>query len=96
MGEYADLILDGYVCEDCGESIENDLAGEGFPQLCSGCAKEHRNDGRKIISVAPDVFQDVTPLDYDPKPEKVACPECGKMVSPLGLAQHTKAKHEAE
>lgn len=28
-----------------------------------------------------------------PKPPKVKCPVCGKKVSSIGLAQHTKDKH---
>jgi hypothetical protein len=42
MGEIAEMMLDGLMCERCGEWIgdhdgsEGD--GPGFPQLCPGCA----------------------------------------------------------
>lgn len=52
MGDIADMMLDGTLCEGCGEYIGE---GDGFPQYCSSqCAgdrgadeaqvKHHRND----------------------------------------------------
>jgi hypothetical protein len=34
MGEIADMMLDGTLCEGCGEFIDDDGA-EGFPRYCS-------------------------------------------------------------
>jgi hypothetical protein len=100
MGEYADMVLDGLLCEWCGVTIESSLAGEGFPQLCPGCAKEGMKEGFQITSVAPGVFQNTTPIHGKPfenikdfSDTKVGCPTCGKMVKAIGLEQHTKAKH---
>jgi hypothetical protein len=101
MGEYADMILDGYLCEWCGVTIENNLAGEGFPQLCPDCAKEGKKEGFEITSVAPNVFQNTTPitpinLNNTPrttKKEKITCSVCNKKISPIGLNQHMTAKH---
>lgn len=41
MGEMADMVLDGDVCQSCGEYIGE---GMGFPRSCAGCAppKRHR------------------------------------------------------
>jgi hypothetical protein len=101
MGEYADMVLDGLLCEWCGVCIESSLAGEGFPQLCPECAKEGKQDGYKIVSVAPGVFQNVTPINKDPvaipkttKKQKIACSICGKKVAPIGLDHHIAAKHK--
>lgn len=33
MGEYADMIIDGTVCEGCGELIDGE--SPGFPRHCS-------------------------------------------------------------
>lgn len=35
MGEIADMILDGTLCQVCGEFV--DEAGDGFPVTCEGC-----------------------------------------------------------
>ena len=36
MGEIADMVLDGIMCETCGEIIDG---GEeaGYPRQCAGC-----------------------------------------------------------
>lgn len=34
MGEYADMILDGEMCEGCGIFLDG---ASGFPQRCRGC-----------------------------------------------------------
>lgn len=40
MGEIAEMMLDGTLCESCGDYIGN---GEGFPVKCEGC-KTQRTD----------------------------------------------------
>jgi len=35
MGEIADMMLDGTLCEGCGEFLNND--GPGYPCYCSEC-----------------------------------------------------------
>ena len=37
MGEYAEMILDGSVCEICGEYMGD---GDGYPQRCDDCHVE--------------------------------------------------------
>jgi hypothetical protein len=39
MGEIADMMLDGDLCERCGEYMEG---GEGYARLCSGCRQDDR------------------------------------------------------
>ena len=36
MGEYADMILDGEMCQLCGGMLE----GKGYPTLCHDCQLE--------------------------------------------------------
>lgn len=45
MGDYADGILDGLVCEDCGEFIDGDAPG--FPRLCDACQQGTRRTSSK-------------------------------------------------
>lgn len=39
MGEIADAMLDGSLCQGCGEYLGG---GDGFPVLCAGCAPSDR------------------------------------------------------
>lgn len=52
MGEIADMMLEGILCQYCGEYLGD---GDGFPQSCSCCGGDdeddlviHRNDMRVI------------------------------------------------
>lgn len=37
MGDIADAILDGDMCEVCGEWLDD---GDGFVRRCDGCSEE--------------------------------------------------------
>lgn len=40
MGDIAEMMLDGTLCEGCGEYLEG--VGEGFPRYCSACRRQNR------------------------------------------------------
>jgi rubrerythrin len=40
MGEYADMILDGEMCEWCGNIMDDD---DDYPHLCPECLRERDN-----------------------------------------------------
>ena len=40
MGEIADMMLDGTMCQWCGEFLHGGEDGPGYPGLCSACARE--------------------------------------------------------
>lgn len=43
MGDIADMMLDGTLCEACGVYLDG--AGEGYPRYCSEeCAKDRKAD----------------------------------------------------
>lgn len=50
MGEYAEMILDGILCERCGDF----LSGEpiGFPQTCGECHKKMQRKQKKSAVAA--------------------------------------------
>ena len=79
MGEIADMMLEGDMCQWCGEILE----GGGFPTICAGCQCAH----------GVDQFGD--PVKRKPRKaaKRTPCPECGKMISVAGMDQHTRAKH---
>lgn len=82
MGEIADMMLDGTLCECCGAYIGSDA---GYPQYCSDtCANDRGMALEDGIPVA---------LDTTPRPPKTICPDCGKRVKEAGLADHRRAVH---
>lgn len=42
MGEAADLILEGILCQCCGELIDGEEAG--YPRTCAGCGGDEYDD----------------------------------------------------
>ncbi len=78
MGDIADLMLEGDMCETCGELLE----GMGFPQKCPSCLKE---DKQEATNPQHHAMRGTAP--------KVQCPKCQKWVAEAGLKQHTEAKH---
>lgn len=51
MGEIADLMLDGTMCEGCGEILCWDGEPAGFPMRCDGCRPQGR--ARRSQDCAP-------------------------------------------
>ncbi len=41
MGEIADMMLDGTMCEQCGVWVDDGKDGPGYPQLCAECQREN-------------------------------------------------------
>lgn len=54
MGEYADYILNGDDCQECGEHIGE---GDGYPRSCAGCAREEKRPTRRDNPDAPFIMQ---------------------------------------
>lgn len=40
MGEIAEMMLDGTMCQCCGEWLNDGEDGDGFPMYCEGCEPE--------------------------------------------------------
>lgn len=79
MGEIADMMIDGTLCEGCGVHLDDEPAG--YPRRCADCQKDERTSN---IHAGPVALA---------KSQKVKCHICGKRVSPEGLKQHKDAKH---
>lgn len=47
MGDYADMIIDGTMCESCGEFIG---PGDGFPRQCRGCCADQRRNQKPMVT----------------------------------------------
>lgn len=79
-GEIADMMLEGVLCEGCGEFIGE---GDGFPTYCSPqCAKDR----------GAEYWQGG--MLCEPKPKRHRCATCGrKFRTAHGLQDHRAAKH---
>ena len=50
MGEIADMMLEGFLCEGCGEWMGDD-EGPGYARLCAACRRQvHHPD---VATVPP-------------------------------------------
>lgn len=49
MGEIAEMMLDGTLCERCGSFIDGD--SPGFPRLCSSCKPKKNKKNKKKVSI---------------------------------------------
>lgn len=78
MGEIADLMINGDICEGCG--VELDGSGDGYPRRCRGCERDSRSEYAD---------QQAPP----PRADKTNCPTCRKRVKVAGLADHLRDKH---
>lgn len=92
MGEIAEMMLDGSLCEGCGEFM-----GEAcdFPRLCHRCAQDRRKDGHKVTML--EGFGLIDEGKSKPAPiaaVKVKCPTCGKRVKEVGLKDHLRDAHK--
>ena len=83
MGEIADMMLDGTMCQWCGEWLHGGEDGPGYPGLCASCAREERR-----TRTPEGEFRVVGKL-------KLKCPACGKRVKAVGLADHQRDAHGA-
>lgn len=83
MGDIADMMLDGTLCQMCGEFMGSE--GDGFPIVCGGCQATQDVDEFGISLDEP------TPQKT--KKPKVSCQICGKKVKKIGLGQHLKDVH---
>lgn len=79
MGEIADMMLDGDICEGCG--VPNLGESYGVPWRCASCRRDERA-ARHQETLAR---QQLT--------KKVPCPTCGKRVKAVGLADHQRDAH---
>lgn len=80
MGEIADMMLDGTLCQGCGVYIESDNDA-GVPRYCSRqCAVD---SGAGPFGGKPS----------EGNARKVTCPTCKRRVKATGLDDHQRDSH---
>lgn len=87
MGDIADMILEGLLCQECGTFMEG---AEGFPRSCLICRNEQKRAERPPLSL------DFSKRSLVPNTLKVVCPICHKHVGVVGLNQHYLSRHPRE
>ena len=88
MGEIADMMLEGQMCQGCGEILGD---GDGYPTFCGGCQSENGiNELGETASDTGTTTKDGKPIR---RPGKTNCPQCNKLVKIVGLDQHIKDVH---
>ena len=100
MGEIADMVLEGVLCQQCGTFMDHET---GHPQTCAGCAGEVNfrtsgrpsnkigarwSDGSHLVSNWQNRAQAEVPAKV-----KVVCPNCGKRIKAVGFYQHMSDAH---
>lgn len=89
MGEIAEMMLDGSLCQDCGQVI-GDGNSDGFPVTCDSCLKQN---ARKNLLVG-DWRAKVNITKTKPGKQKMKrypCNICGKSFAVM--AQHLHYAH---
>jgi hypothetical protein len=86
MGEIADMMIDGTMCQMCGMFIEDGPLG--YPGYCSEeCKREHLGDDDEPVHL------------HQKAPRTIECPQEGcerKFRSRDAAAQHWRDKHGEE
>lgn len=83
MGEVAEMMLDGTLCEGCGVFLNE--AAPGYPRTCRECGAERKSEGKSENVAAHQARQAAQ--------KKVPCPTCGRRVKSVGLADHVRDSH---
>ncbi len=95
MGEIAEMMLDGMMCQWCGECIDDPM---GFPTVCAGCqagegVDQHGNKPGEKPEFVGDLRDPRTIVcGYGQSDEFTGCQR--KFRSEKDLRQHRQVKHE--
>lgn len=83
MGEIAEMMLDGCMCQWCGDFLGD---GDGFPVVCISC--QHENG---VNAFGEPRKKKPRPA---PKKDKTLVCSCGRRFrEQASMAQHAQAKH---
>lgn len=93
-GEIAEMMLDGTLCQSCGEVIvDYHKESQGFPGFCAGCRPDDDEDELYCVPVeTKGEKRRRIALAMEPR----CCLMCGKKTtSAEGVAQHMRDVHRA-
>ena len=88
MGEVAEMMLTGVLCEGCGGYLEG--KAEGYPRYCcTQCAKDRDADLSQVVTRTKD-------LKLSEKKPKRQCGICKAWIKEVGMKDHVRDKHEVK
>lgn len=90
MGEIAEMLIDGTLCQECGTYLGG---SEGYPRSCKCCRIEGANNHTDETPYRPSIKVDLAKRTLIPAAFKVVCPICQKHVAATGLNQHFLHRH---
>lgn len=90
MGEIAEMMLDGTLCEACGAAFDPDHEPPGHPVYCSAqCAMDR---GAIYAPMGHGLIRNRR--KKKPQFKKLQCPDCNRFfATEAARTQHAKAKH---
>lgn len=95
MGDVADMMLDGTLCQSCGELlIDEHTEPNGFPSLCPGCAEDHPlGDVIKEVDARQVELRMAAHFGVLTRETPTQCPFCKRWVKAIGFSDHFRDKH---
>jgi len=82
MGDIADMMLYGILCQQCGEFVGEEC---GYPKNCVSCGAEEIYT-RKLLQKSENIARNA-------RQKKTKCPDCGKKVKEVGMSNHIRDAH---
>jgi hypothetical protein len=86
---FEDYVEDGLCCAMCGEFMGGSELG--FVRYCSSCERSLKDEDRHSPRVP--AYRPPPRSKSKAKGDKVPCPQCQRLVSPVGLKHHQIDKH---
>jgi hypothetical protein len=92
VGEYADMMLDGTCCMQCGDYLGGD---DGYPVMCPSCRHDEKHEPRagKFDRYSIKTSKLQKPGDALIVHGKMPCPFCVKRVKVAGMGDHLMTVH---
>lgn len=85
MGEIAEMMLDGTLCEGCGVYLPGEA--QGIPRRCRDCRPTKAE--RKASNIARHEAEQA-------RQKKAKCQTCGKRVRLVGMGDHQRDAHQTK
>ncbi len=88
MGEIAEAVLEGTLCEGCGVFLN--AVAPGYPCYCRDC----RPAAKQGAAAERKEQRAIAHQQHQARQKKTKCPTCGRKVKEIGLANHMKDAHQ--